>query len=459
MVYSSLLFIYGFLPVSLLLFYIAPKKLREPVLLAESMAFCGLFSLYFLIFMLIYTAVNYAFSHIIGYLRKSEKLAAVPLAIGIIIDLTAIFAFRTKYFSWLHSILKAPESFYPVGISFFTLAAIGTLIDVYKGRISADRNFIRFSLYIMFFPRLIMGPLLRYSVFTKLMDGRNENLTNIGVGMSLFIKGLAKKVIAADNLYMLYTAAHSTDVGEISAATAWLGVTAYLFCLYFTLSGYADMGTGIAYCFGLRFPQSFNYPLMRTRIKYYAAHWQSQIIQWLRRYVTKPLYSVCSKKWLREIVFLGGWTLFGFWYTVSANGAVWGIIMGTALIIENHLLKKKIMDFTGIFYTFLVVIFGTVFFFGDDLGYSVKYLFAMVGGNGEIADVQAFYMLKSYVVLLLVTMYAATDLFRNMMMRSGKSKVRIAVAAASPLIAVAVLLLCTSLISYSGSSDMLLIRL
>ena len=158
-------------------------------------------------------------------------------------------------------------------------------------------------------------------------------------------------------------------------------------------------------------------------------------------------------------MFLGGWTLFGFWYTVSANGAVWGIIMGTALIIENHLLKKKIMDFTGIFYTFLVVIFGTVFFFGDDLGYSVKYLFAMVGGNGEIADVQAFYLLKSYVVLLLVTMYAATDLFRNMMMRSGKSKVRIAVAAASPLIAVAVLLLCTSLISYSGSSDMLLIRL
>ena len=459
MVYSSLLFIYGFLPAALLLYYLTPKRFREAVMLAESMAFCCFISLYFLFFVTAYSVVNYLFGHMTGRLRKNEKLAAVPLTLGIIFDLIMVFGFRTKYFAWLHDILHAPESFYPVGISFFTLAAIGTLIDIYKGRIKAEKSFIRYALYIMFFPRLIMGPLLRYGVFKKVLDSRKESLSNIGVGMSLFIKGLTKKVIAADNLYMLYTATRSSDVDSISAATAWLGVTAYLFCLYFTLSGFADMGTGVAYCFGLKLPQSFNYPLLSTRIKYFAARWQSQVTQWLRRYVTKPVYVVCSEKWLREAVAVCGWTLFGFWYTVSPNGAIWGMLMGIALIAENYILPKKIMNFTGIVYTFFAVILCTVFLSGDSLAFSVKYLFAMIGGNGVLADTQFFYLVKSYIVLLLITMYASTSLFRNMMIRSGKARIKTAIAVASPFIAAAALIICTALISYSGSSGMLLINL
>ncbi|SHM32286.1 MBOAT family O-acyltransferase [Ruminococcus flavefaciens] len=459
MVYSSLMFIYAFLPAALLLFYLTPKRFREEVLLIESMAFCFLISLYFLFFMAAYSFVNYLVGHIIGKLRKNEKLAAVPLTLGIIFDLIMIFGFRTKYFAWLHDMLHAPEGFYPVGISFFTLAAIGTLIDIYKGRVKADKSIVRYFLYIMFFPRLIMGPLLRYGVFTKALDSRRESLTNIGIGMSLFIKGLAKKVIAADNLYMLYSAVRSSDVDSLSAATAWIGITAYVFCLYFTLSGFADMGTGIAYCFGLKFPQSFNYPLLSSRIKYFAARWQSQVVQWIRRYITKPLYGVCTKKWIREIVFVGGWTLFGFWYTVTPNGAIWGLLMGIALIIENHILQRKTMDFTGIIYTFLVVIFCAVFLSGDSLGFSVQYLFAMIGGNGVIADEQFFYLVKSYIVLILITLYASTSLFRNMIVRSGKGNIRNTVAVVSTFAALAALIICTALISYSGSSEMLLINL
>lgn len=459
MVYSSLMFIYGFLPVALLLYYLTPKRFRETVMLFESIAFCCFISLYFLFFIAAYSVVNYLFSQMTGKLRKNEKLAAIPLTIGIIFDLIMIFGFRTKYFIWLHDMLHVPKGFYPIGISFFTLSAIGTLIDAYKGRIKADMSFVRYSLYIMFFPRLIMGPLLRYGVFSKVMDSRNESITNIGTGMSLFIKGLAKKVIAADNLYMLYSAVRNSDVSSISAATAWIGITAYLFCLYFNLSGFADMGTGIAYCFGLKFPQSFNYPLLSTRIKYFAARWQSQVIQWFRRYITKPLYSACKKKWIREIVFVGGWTLFGFWYTVSFNGVIWGFIMGIALIIENYVLPEKVMKFTGILYTFLAVILCTVFLSGDSLAFSIKYLIAMLGGNGTIADAKFFYLLKSYIVLMLITMYASTSLFRNMILRSGKAKIRNIIAVASPLIAVATLIICTALISYSGSSDMLLIEL
>jgi alginate O-acetyltransferase complex protein AlgI len=459
MVYSSLLFIYGFLPISLLLFYVTPKKMRELMLLILSMVFCGMMSLYFLIFMILYTAVNFGFAHIIGKVRKNEKLVALPLACGIILDLMAILVFRTRYFNWLQGIMKVPEGFFPVGISFFTLAAIGTLIDIYKGRVAADRNFIRFALYIMFFPRLIMGPLLRYSVFTKILDRRNESLSEIGKGMNIFIKGLAKKVIAADSLLMLYNAAHYVEVREMSALTAWLGVTAYLLCFYYTLSGFADMGNGIAYCFGLKFPQSFNYPILSTRIKHFAARWQSQVIQWLRRYVTKPVYNVCKKRWMKEMVFVCGWTLFGFWYTVALNGVLWGLLIGLAVIIEGRMLKKDPLDITGIIYTFIVVIVCTVFLSGDGIGYSVKYLIAMTGFNGSFADSQSFYLLKSYIVLLLITMYGATDLFRNMMMRTKRKKVKMIVNIVTPAVVIITLAVCTALMSYSGSSDMILLKL
>ena len=459
MVYSSLLFIYGFLPISLLLFYATPKKMRELTLLVLSMVFCGMISLYFLIFMLVYTAVNYGFAHIIGKLRKNEKLVAIPLGCGITFDLITIFVFRTQYFIWLQGLIKVPENFYPVGISFFTLAAIGTLIDIYKGRVKADRDIVRFALYIMFFPRLIMGPLLGYGVFTKALDKRNESLAEIGKGMNIFVKGLAKKVIAADSLFTLYNAAHCRNVSEMSALTAWLGIIAYLLCLYFTLSGFADMGTGIAYCFGFKFPQSFNYPLLSTRIKYFASRWQSQVIQWLRKYVTKPIYNVCAKRWMKEAVFVGGWTLFGFWYTVDMRGCIWGFLIGLSVVIEGRLMKKNPLNITGTFYTFLVVIICTVFISGDDIDYSVKYLLAMIGGNGSVADSQSFYLMKSYIVLLLITMYAATDLFRNMMMRTRRKKVRLLVNFVSPMIVIALLAACTALMSYNGVSEMLLLRL
>jgi len=459
MVYSSLLFIYGFLPVSILLFYITPKKLRELTLLFLSIIFCGMISLYFLIFMLAFTALNYGFSHLISRLRKNEKAAAIPLTVGIIIDLASLIIFRTDYFTRLHDFMRAPEGFFPVGISFFSLAAVGTLIDIYKGMIKAEKNIVRFSLYFMFFPRLIMGPLLRYGVFRRILDNRRETPANIGIGMTLFVKGLAKKVIVADDLYILYTAVQSQNVKEISAVTAWLGIIGFVLCLYFNLSGFADMGMGVAYCFGYRMPQSFNYPLVSTKIKYFAARWQSQVIQWLRRYVTKPLYGVCRHRWIKELVFVFGWTLFGIWYTFSANGALWGLLIGTAVVIESRITKRKIMDITGIIYTAFVIIICFVFLAGSSPAYSGRYLLAMLCGNGVIADSQAFYLLKSYIVLLLAAIYAASDLFRNLMTRSGKKKVKTVITAVSTLVVLAALIICTALLSYSGSSEMLIMKL
>lgn len=459
MVYSSLLYIYGFLPVSLLLFYLTPVKKREMTLLILSIVFSGMISLYYLIFILLFTAVNFGFAYIMRRIKDRKKQAAALLAVGIGFNIFALAAFRTELASWLFGFIGAPKEFYPVGISFFVPCSIGTLIDIYKGRMKDRLSFGRYALYIMFFPKLLMGPLLRYGYFSKLVDTPKVSLSGIGTGMTIFVKGLAKKVIAADNLYMLYTAVKESNVSEISAATAWLGITAYILCLYFTLSGLADMGMGTAYCFGIRLPQSFNYPLLSSRIKYFAARWQSQVEQWIRRYITKPLYHVCPKKWMKDIVIITGWTLFGFWYSFNFCGAVSGFLMGIFIVIEMRLREKKIMEFTGIFYTFIVVLLCSVFLSGDSAAYSMKYLLAMIGGNGALADSQAFYLLKTYIVLILLAMYASTDLFRNMMMRSGKKKIKNFVTVVSPLIVLSVLVICTVLISYSGSSEMLIMKL
>ncbi len=162
---------------------------------------------------------------------------------------------------------------------------------------------------------------------------------------------------------------------------------------------------------------------------------------------------------MKEAVFVFGWTIFGFWYTVGINGTLWGFLIGLAVVIEGRLLRNKPLNITGCIYTFLVVIFCTVFLAGNGAEYSVRYLFAMIGGNGSFADSQSFYLLKSYIVMLLVSMYAATDLFRNMMLRTGRKKVKAFVNAVTPLIVVLALAVCTALMSYDGSSDMILLKL
>ena len=459
MIYSSLLFIYGFLPLSLLLYYAAPKKYKNEALLILSIIFCGLLGLSYLVFISVFTLVNYGAVRGIGHFRGKSEAAAGFLAAGLFFDIMTIFLFRAEMFANVLRAMRIPESFFPVGISFMTLASIGTLMDVYNGKAEPDRDPVRFALYFVFFPRLIMGPLLRYSSFVKILSSRKPDLSDVGVGLTIFVKGLAKKVLAADTLFMLYEAVRMNGMKNMSSLTAWLGVIAYVMCLYFTISGMADMGTGAGYCFGLKLPQSFNYPLFSTKIRYFAVRWHVPVIQWMRRYVTKPFVSRARNKVVRKLIFIGVWGILGFWYTFSINGVIWGILIGGSIVVEKLLSKKKILNVTGVIYTFLAVMVCTVFFFGDSIGQSLRYLLIMIGGGDGFVDAFSLYLLKSYVVVLLMTMYASTDLFRNMIMRSGRNCLRRIVTVITPVTVLGLLIVCTALMSYEGSSEMLLIRL
>lgn len=457
MVYSSLLFIYGFLPLSLLFYCIAPQKLQPLILFIFSMIYCGMFNFSFLVFIMAYVLINYAGCRLTEKQRNAEKCSILPYAFCVFFDTAAIFFFRSEFFEPIRSALGAVSDFFPVGISFFTLSALGTLTDVYRGRIAAEKNIISFGLYIMMFPRLIMGPVLRYSSFSRILKERKVGLCEIGKGITLFVKGLVKKVIFADSLYMLYTAVRGTEVTELSALTAWLGAVAYILCLYFTLSSFSDMAAGLGLCFGLKFPKSFNYPMFSTKIRYFYARWQTQVVKWFRKNFTYPLSSLSRNRIYKKVIFIAAWGALGFWYTFNINGFVWGILLGTAIVLEKRFSHAKMLNITGAIYTFFTVIFASVILLGDDLFYSAKYILAMIGGNNNFADALSLYLIKCYAVILLICMYASTDLFKNIRFRLEKTKLHLVFEAISPIVILFLLMACTALMSFDGSSGTMLI--
>lgn len=463
MVYSSLLFIYVFFPLSLAIYFITPKKFKDISLFLLSMIFCGLFSLKFLFFMMIYIVVNYTSARLTYRLKWKEqryrKYRIIPFSAGILFNLISLFAFRTDIFSWILRPFSFPDGFFPVGISLFTLSATGYLIDVYKGRIRAEINFIRFGLFIMMFPRLLMCSAVNYDNFLKIWRKRKIRLNELGTGMEIFVKGLAKKVIIADTLFMLYSAIKRIETGNLPVLTAWLGATAYVLCLYFTLSGVSEMGIGISYCFGYGFPQSFNYPLFSSRIRHFSAKWHIQVVQWFRKYALHPLRSVINANYINGFISVCLWILMGFWYRLSFNGIICGFIIGIGIIIESKLKNIRMLKSTGIIYTFVVITISMVFISCESISESFRYIWAMIGGNRIIADSLTAYLCKSYIIVLIVAVYASTDLFRNTINRINRTPFRFVMLIISPVLTVILFAVCTAMISYTGSSENILIQL
>lgn len=451
MIFSSLLFIYAFFPVSLFLFCVTPKKFRQYAMLVISTVFCAFQGLGFLTFMIGYTLWNYLMGIICEAAGKKKAISMLTASFGVISDIIILLVLREQIFMEL-SLLNF---IVPVGISFTTLTAIGYLLDVRSGRINAERNILKFALYMLFFPKLPMGPLISYSRFKSRIKF-NVKLDEIGTGITLFIKGLTKKVVFADNIYMLYSAVKSIEVSELTALSAWLGVLSYILCLYFTLSGFSDMGAGLSRCFGVNLPQSFYYPILSMEMRDYCARWHIPVVRWFRQYIVMPVTSKSRREALGCVMLVIMWGIIGLWYDFRINMLIWGVLIGIALITEKMVQKKKALKATAAFYTLITTSVCSVFFFGDNVVYSLKYLVALIGGNNGIADSASLYLLKMYIVLLLIAAYLSTDLFRNLIERSKKKWLNYLINAASPIVIMCLLIICTAKMSYTGVSDMML---
>ncbi|MBQ8960828.1 MAG: hypothetical protein IJ071_06370 [Ruminococcus sp.] len=457
MTYSSILYIFCFLPVSLLICAAVPERHRNKAIFLLSALFCASFGIGYLCFMLGYVLVNYTCGRLTEKERDRGRRGAIPFAVGVAADVLALLAARSPLFSGLREAL--PGAAFPVGISLFTLSAVGYLVDVFSGRLRPERHIIRFSLYLMMFPRLIMGPIVSYRRFKRISRSRELSLENIGQGMTLFVLGLAKKVLLADNLLMLYRAVGGVDSSKLSVATAWLGALSYVLCLYFTLSGFSDMGSGAALCLGYRFPPAFRHPMFSSSFSRFGGRWHIQVMDWSRRYVTRPLSMATDKIWLRRTVFVAVMGVTAYWYGFSTGSLIAGLLFGCLCLAEHYLIPKKLLKTTGMIYTFLGIMVCGAFLASGSATAGAGFLWAMVGGARAIADSLSFYLLRSYIVVLLIALYASSDLFRNMLSRAEKTKLRGMIYALKPAAVLMLLALCTAFIAHSGSSGEMLLTL
>lgn len=452
MIFSSLIFIYAFLPLSILIYYIVPKGFRNKVMLCLSVIFCGIQGFNFLVFMAAYTLLHFAEGILLGKIRQKKIISYTILAAVILADIIILLIFREKLFINDY----VPEIFVPIGISFSTLSAIGYCLDVCRGKIRAEKNFFRFSLYMLFFPKLPMGPIINYSSFRRMTKYRTMGINEIGAGMVVFVKGLAKKILFADNIYILYAAVMGININELSAISAVLGVIAYGLCLYFTLSGLSDMGAGLARCFGFRLPQSFNYPISSRGLGEFSSRWHMTVTGWFSRYILKPLKQKSSSRILESLAVIFIWSILGLWYDLRLNTLIGGFLIGAVIAAEKFIFTKKNSSFTSMIYTFFVISLCTVFFMWDTPIHSLKYLLVIVGGNNSIIDPASIYLLKVFIVVLLICLYGATDIFRNIVERSGKKWIKVLSNIVTPITTLILLILCTAEISYTGASEMTL---
>ncbi|MGO4792341.1 MBOAT family protein [Paenibacillus sp. 2KB_20] len=443
MVFSSLIFLFLFLPVTILIYYVSPMKFRNAVLLVVSLIFYAWGEPLYIFIMIFSTVFDYINGLLIDKYRH-RKLIARSIFLGSMVGSLGILGFF-KYADFVvdninqlfHMNIQAADLPLPVGISFYTFQTMSYVVDVYLDKVSVQRNFISFGAYVTMFPQLVAGPIVKYGDIAEQLVSRKVSLDRFGEGAKLFIRGLAKKVLLANNIGLLWASVKATPIEELSVLSAWLGITAFTLQIYFDFSGYSDMARGLGKMFGFDFMENFRYPYISKSVTEFWRRWHISLGSWFREYVYIPLGGNRSgfKKQLRNLLIV--WFLTGLWHGASWNFIVWGLYFGFFVIIEKLLLLQWLerrSAFVGHVYTLLVVIIGWVLFEMETLSSAWRFIGAMFGFGGHVfADQQALYDLSTNVVLLVVLAFCATPL-PGKMLSFIKEKWRIVSMIAVPVI-------------------------
>jgi len=414
MLFSSVTFIYFFLPLLLATYFIVPKKFKNGVLLLFSLIFYFLGEPKYIVVLLLSCALNYIFSKLI-YTKKRKKLFMV-LAVIYNVGQLLIFKYTDFFIDNVNSIFNTNIPFtyivMPIGISFFTFQALGYVIDVYRGKHEPARNFFEFTTYVSLFPQLIAGPIVRYIDVKKEMVDRKVDFDGFSQGIKRFTIGLAKKVLLANVLGEFVKLC-----AEQTVLSSWLKPIAFTLQIYFDFSGYSDMAIGLGHMFGFKFLENFNYPLIASSITDFWKRWHISLSSWFKDYVYIPLGGnrVNKLKWIRNIFVV--WFLTGFWHGASWNFIIWGLYFGVLLVIEKLFLKKY-LDKTKVLkyiYTSLIVVISFLIFnasSGNEIFESLKNMFFM--NKIPLIGIETLYYLRSHVVLFVIAILAATPLFANL---------------------------------------------
>lgn len=434
MIFSSIFFLFVFLPFTLVLYYLVPWKFKNLMLLLCSLVFYAWGEPVYVFLMLFSIVFNYLGGIEIDYLRKQGDAVRLKRSFWftVIVNLAILGFF--KYYGFLIGNLnmilpfKIPyrELALPIGISFYTFQTLSYIIDVYRGNVPVQRNFVSFGAYVTMFPQLIAGPIVRYSDVEAQLEKRTLSLYKFGQGVTWFLRGLGKKVLLANNIGMTFDAIAAIAPGERSALTAWIGCIAYAMQIYFDFGGYSDMAIGLGKMLGFDFIKNFDYPYTSKSITEFWRRWHISLGSWFREYVYIPLGGnrVPKKKHIRNILVV--WMLTGFWHGASWNFMFWGLYYGALLLAEKYVLApklEKLSDKARLAYTFILVLFGWVLFFSPTLTDAFIYIGNMFGIGGGFIDSTGIYYLTSNLLLLIICTLCSSPLvwkkFRKFSLQKG----------------------------------------
>ena len=419
MVFSSLSFLTLFLPLTILLYFAVPRRFRNLLLFLASLIFYAWGEPVYIVLMLFSSVVDYSHGLLMEKFdgRPGVRRALLISSVAINLSLLGFFKYAGLVVSTLNAALSlsipVPSVALPVGISFYTFQTMSYSIDVYRRNCPAQRDPIAFGCYVTMFPQLIAGPIVRYVDVMREINGRRETFEGFYLGIRRFLVGLAKKLILANGVGMLWDSVSAQPAASLSALSAWLGVLAYAFQIYFDFSGYSDMAIGMGRMFGFQFPENFRYPYVSRSVSDFWRRWHITLSTWFREYLYIPLGGNRVRV-LRNIFNLAVvWMATGLWHGASWNFLLWGAYFGAVLIAEKFLYGKALSrapGFVGWAYTALVVLVGWVFFALDDLGRGAAYLGAMFGGGAGAVDAYALRALLNYGAVLLLCAAASTPL-------------------------------------------------
>ena len=417
MVFSSLLFLTIFLPVTVGLYYLLPKKARNLLLLAVSLVFYAWGEPTHIFVMLITTAYIWAFGLAVAKAKEQGKQAVAKffLILTLVLSLGTLVFF--KYTGFLVSTMPFLEGTalgqlniaLPIGISFYTFQALSYIIDVYRGDVKSQKSWVNFAMYISLFPQLIAGPIVRYADVESQMEDRPFSFDHLFLGIQRIVLGLGKKVLLANQIGVLW----ETMAGNSTVLGAWLGAVAFAFQIYFDFSAYSDMAIGLGRMLGFEFTENFNYPYQSASITEFWRRWHMTLGTWFREYVYIPLGGNRRGKGRQILNLLVVWFLTGFWHGAAWQFILWGLFYFVFLAAEKLFLLKPLQKAPGAVrhvYALVVVLLGWVLFACEDIGAAGRMYGAMFGIGVPLADEKALFYLGGSVVMLIICTVAATRL-------------------------------------------------
>ena len=426
MVFTSITFLYYFLPIVLLIYFITPYKYRNGILLLSSLIFYFYGEPKYILLMIFEVLLAY-FSMLI--VSKSNNKLLYILTIIIHILLLCIFKYLNFFTSNINSIfninLPLSNIILPIGISFYTFQIISYEIDVYKKRVNVQKNLLKLATYIFMFPQLIAGPIVRYSDIEHELDKRKHSFDNFSYGVERFMIGLFKKVLIANTLGELSNILITST--DISILLYWIFAISYMLQIYFDFSGYSDIAIGLGRMFGFHFLENFNYPYMATSITDFWHRWHISLSSWFRDYIYIPLGGNRKgiKKQIRNILIV--WLLTGLWHGANYTFIVWGLLFGIMLIIEKFILSKYLKNTPYIIkriYTLFIVLISFVIFRADNINEAFNIIKGLFGFNTKVfSNSFTIYYLKSYFIILLLGIILSTPLLSNIITRLRKNNV------------------------------------